>query len=72
MRFGMSISSALEQAMLDLRELDDPFRSEMNIIGLDKDGTPAAASSAADKTYIYQRTDMDSYVEEPRAFVPYE
>lgn len=72
MRFGMSISEALQQAMLDLRELDDPYRSEMNIIGLDKSGNPAAASSAAEKTYIYQRTDMDAHVEEPRAFVPYE
>ncbi len=72
MRFGMSVSAALEQAMLDLRQLDDPYRSEMNIIALDKDGAPAAASSALDKTYIYQRVNMDSHVEEPRAYVPYE
>ena len=72
MRFGMSVSAALEQAMLDLRELDDPYRSEMNIIGLDRDGRPGAASSAEQKTYIFQRTDMSDFVEEARAFVPYE
>ncbi|MEZ4496967.1 MAG: isoaspartyl peptidase/L-asparaginase [Thermomicrobiales bacterium] len=47
MRFGMDISAALEQAMLDLRELDDPYRSEMNIIALDRNGNPGAASSAS-------------------------
>ena len=72
MRFGMSVSAALEQAMLDLRELDDPYRSEMNIIALDRTGTPSAASSAEEKTYIYQRIDMADYTEESRAHVPYE
>lgn len=72
MRFGMSVADALEQAMIDLRQLDDPYRSEMNIIALDRNGTPSAASSAPDKTYIYQRTDMAAFSEEPRAHVPYE
>jgi beta-aspartyl-peptidase (threonine type) len=72
MRFGMSVTEALEQAMIDLRHLDDPYRSEMNIIALDKDGNPAAASSAVGKTFIYQRVDMPEHVEEERALVPYE
>ncbi len=71
MRFGMSISGALEQAMIDLRDLDDPYRSEMNIIALSKDGTPAAASSEAGKTFIYQRVDMTEFVEDVRVHVPY-
>jgi beta-aspartyl-peptidase (threonine type) len=72
MRFGMTVDEALKQAMFDLRQLDDPFRSEMNIVALDREGNPAAASSAADKTYIFQRVGMDSFVEEARAHVPYE
>src|SRR6478736_2592745 len=72
MRFGMSIEDALRQAMIDLRSLDDPYRSEMNIIALDRDGKPAAASSALDKTYIYQTTEMSDYTEQLRIPVPYE
>lgn len=72
MRFGMTVEAALKQAMLDLRQLDDPYRSEMNIVALDRDGNPAAASSAADKTYIFQRVEMDAFVEDARAHVPYD
>jgi isoaspartyl peptidase/L-asparaginase-like protein (Ntn-hydrolase superfamily) len=72
MRFGMSVEESLKQAMIDLRSLDDPYRSEMNIIALDRDGKPAAASSAVDKTYIYMTTEMNAYVEEGRIPVPYE
>ncbi len=72
MRFGLSIDEALRQAMLDLRHLDDPYRSEMNIIALDRAGTPAAASSTPGKTFIYQTTDMTEFTEQERAVVPYE
>jgi beta-aspartyl-peptidase (threonine type) len=72
MRFGMSVDEALRQAMLDLRQLDDPYRSEMNIIALDRDGKPAAASSTPGKTFIYQTTEMASCTEQERQVVPYE
>lgn len=72
MRFGMPVGEALRQAMVDLRQLDDPFRSEMNIVAMDRDGKPGAASSAGDKTYIYMSTGMTSWVEEPRQHVPYD
>ena len=72
MRFGMTVEDALRQAMVDLRSLDDPYRSEMNIIALNRDGKPAAASSALDKTYIYQTTDMNDFIEELRIPVPYD
>jgi beta-aspartyl-peptidase (threonine type) len=71
MRFGMSVEDALKQAMLDLRQLDDPYRSEMNIIALDRDGKPSAASSTNGKTFIYQRTDMADFIEDARIVVPY-
>lgn len=70
MRFGMTIENALRAAMIDLRALDDPYASEMNIVALDRDGNPAAASTAKGKTYIYQRVDMVDCVEPKRIHVP--
>lgn len=70
MRFGMTLEDALRTALMDLHQLDDPYASEMNIVGLDKDGNPAAGSTAKDKTYIYMREDMTDYAEELRLHVP--
>lgn len=69
MRFGMTLDEALEQAMNDLDHLDDPFKSEMNIVALDKDGNPGAASTAKDKTYVLMTEDMDEPEERPRLHV---
>ena len=69
MRFGMSLDHALRMAMTDLQQLDDPYASEMNIIGLDRDGNPAAASTAPGKTYIYMTTSMDNFIEASRIHV---
>ena len=69
MRFGMSLDEALEQAMNDLDHLDDPFKSEMNIVALDKDGNPGAASTAKDKTYVLMTEEMDEPEERPRLHV---
>ena len=38
MRFGMSLVDALRLAAEDLRSLDDPYASEMNIVAIDFDG----------------------------------
>lgn len=70
LRFGMTLDDALRQAMLDLRQLDDPYASEMNIVAIDKYGNPSAASTTAGKTYIFMRDDMSDYVETERIFVP--
>lgn len=69
MRFGMTLDQALEQAMLDLKQLDDPFASEMNIVGLDKDGNPAAVSSSPDRTYVVMDESMATWEERPRAVI---
>lgn len=69
MRFGMSLVDALEQAMNDLAHLDDPYKSEMNIVALDKYGNPGAASTAVDKTYVLMRDDMDEPEERPRTHI---
>jgi beta-aspartyl-peptidase (threonine type) len=70
MRFGMSVEEAVRQALLDLAALDDPYASEMNIIALDCDGHPAAASTTANKPFIYMTNEMDDFVTETRQHVP--
>lgn len=69
MRFGMSLDRALEQAMIDLKQLDDPFASEMNIVGLDKEGRPGAVSSSAGKTYVVMDESMSTWEERDRTTV---
>jgi beta-aspartyl-peptidase (threonine type) len=70
LRFGQSLEDALVTAMTDLRALDDPYASEMNVIALDRSGGHAAASTSAGKTYIYMSAGMDDYVEAARLHVP--
>lgn len=70
MRFGMPLAEALKTALLDLQALDDPYSSEMNVIGLDADGSPAAASTAPNRKYVYMTGDMETYVEAARTHVP--
>ncbi|MBA2520487.1 MAG: isoaspartyl peptidase/L-asparaginase, partial [Chloroflexia bacterium] len=66
MRFGLSLDQALRKAVEDLQALDDEYRSEVNIIAIDKDGTHAAASTDPGKTYVYMRDDMDDFIEAGR------
>jgi beta-aspartyl-peptidase (threonine type) len=70
MRFGMSLDDALRTAMTDLAHLDDPYASEMNIVALDKDGNPGAASTAEGKTYVMMTEEMSVPEERPRTVVP--
>jgi isoaspartyl peptidase/L-asparaginase-like protein (Ntn-hydrolase superfamily) len=58
MRFGMSLDDALRLAAEDLRALDDPYASEMNIVAIDVDGTHKAVSTSEGKTYIFQTDAM--------------
>lgn len=69
MRFGMSLQEALHQAMKDLEHLDDPYASEMNIVALDRDGNPGAASTNPDKTYVVMTEEMSEPDERPRTHV---
>ena len=70
MRFGMSLDEALRTAMQDLEALDDPYASEMNIVALDRDGNPGAASTNPEKTYVIMTEDMAAPEERPRMHVP--
>lgn len=70
MRFGMSLDNAVVTAMRDLAALDDPYASEMNIVAMDREGTPAAASTEAGKTFVVMSEDMTSPDERARTHVP--
>ncbi|MDQ3043937.1 MAG: N(4)-(beta-N-acetylglucosaminyl)-L-asparaginase [Chloroflexota bacterium] len=70
MRFGMDVADAARQAMEDLRALDDPYASEMNLVALDPAGNYAAASSTEGKTYIMQGPEMSEPAELIRLHVP--
>lgn len=69
MRFGMSLEEAVVQAMRDLDSLDDPYASEMNILAMDKDGNPGAASSVATKEFAVMTADMTEAELRPRTHV---
>jgi beta-aspartyl-peptidase (threonine type) len=70
LRFGMSLEESLRLAMTDLRSLDDPYASEMNIVALDRTGRHSGASTTLGKTYIYMSTDMPHFEEAERIHVP--
>ena len=68
MKMGMSMQEALSEALRDLWALEDPYYGNMRIVALDRDGNPGAAANGP-CTYLYQRGDMDAFVEEERAVV---
>jgi isoaspartyl peptidase/L-asparaginase-like protein (Ntn-hydrolase superfamily) len=73
MRDGLALDEALRRAMLDLRDLVDPFAERVNVmnaIAMDRDGNVAAMSTAADTFYVFQTLDMAQMEERQRACVP--
>ena len=70
MRCGMSLTDALRRAAEDLHQLKDEYRSEVNIIGVDRVGRHSAVSTTPGKTYIAMSGAADDIVELERTFVP--
>ena len=73
MRDGLVLDDALRRAMLDLRDLVDPFAERVNVmnaVAMDADGNVAAVSTAADTFYVFQTLDMLEPEERRRACVP--
>jgi hypothetical protein len=66
----MPLADALRAAAEDLHRLPDEYRSEVNIIGVDRDGRHLAVSTAPGKTYIAMSGAGDDIVELERTFVP--
>lgn len=75
MRDGLALEESLRRAMLDLRDLVDPFAERVNVmnaVAMDRDGNVAAVSTAAETFYVFQTLDMSEPEERPRACVPLE
>ncbi len=70
MRFGLTLEEALQRAVEDLHALDDPYKSEVNIVAIDRDGRHAAASTDPGKTYAVMTAEMIEPVEFGRRYVP--
>lgn len=69
LKTGVSIEQAGVGAMQDLDDLGGRFLAGMNIVALDKNGTPAGFTSIEGRTFIYQTGDMTTHAEEVRRFV---
>ncbi len=70
MRCGLTLIDALGTAAGDLHHLVDDYRSEVNIIGVDREGQHAAVSTVPGKTYIVMTGDSEDFVELERTYVP--
>jgi hypothetical protein len=66
----MPLVDALQKAAEDLHLLQDEYRSEVNIIAVDRDGHHSAVSTAPGKTYLAMPGDAGDIVELERSFVP--
>ena len=69
MRCGMALDAALRLAAEDLHCLEDPYWSEVNILGVDRHGAHAAVSTVPGKTYIVMTGDMKTLAEIERTYV---
>jgi L-asparaginase / beta-aspartyl-peptidase len=70
MRFGQDLDEALLMAVRDLLGLEDAYRSEVNIVAMDRNGRPGAATTTEGKTFIVQDETMSGPDERLRTFVP--
>lgn len=69
LKMGLSLEEAGRQAMLDLNDLGGDYLDGMNIVSLDKNGTPGGFTNSDGTTFIYLRDDMDEPLEAKRIFV---
>lgn len=69
MRFGLPLQESLALAIQDLNDLEDPYRGEVNIIAVDRDGHHAAASTVPGKTYIVMTDEMETFAELERRHI---
>jgi beta-aspartyl-peptidase (threonine type) len=73
MRDGLGLDEALSRAMLDLRDLVDPFAERVNVmnaVAMDRDGAVGAISTAGDTFFVFQTLEMAEPEERRRACVP--
>lgn len=70
LRAGLSLAESARGAITDLDHLAGPYLSTMNLIAVDQLGNHVALSNQPERTYVYQRDDMDAPVEAPRGHIP--
>jgi beta-aspartyl-peptidase (threonine type) len=70
MRLGMTLDAALNLAAEDLHTLDDAYKSEVNIIAIDRDGRHRAVSTVPGKTYVSATANLTDFVELERTCIP--
>jgi beta-aspartyl-peptidase (threonine type) len=70
MRFGLPIEDALKMAIEDLHRLEDAYRSEVNIVALNRDGRHAAASTVPGKMHALMLPDMQEPALRPYTYIP--
>ncbi len=69
MRFGLPLPEALRLAANDVHTLEDAYRSEVNIVGVDRDGRHGAVSTEPHRTYVAMGSDDRQFIEVERQFV---
>jgi L-asparaginase / beta-aspartyl-peptidase len=69
LEYGRPLDEACRRAMADLRSIPLPPGIDpiMNLIAIDAAGRHAGFSTAAERIYVWQTTEMDSYEIAPRA-----
>jgi beta-aspartyl-peptidase (threonine type) len=73
MRDGLGLDEALRRAMVDLRDVVDPFAERVNVmnaVAIDRDGHVSAVSTAPGTSYVFQTLEMAEPEERPRTCVP--
>jgi len=70
MKMGLSLEEAGRQAMQDLNDLGGDYLESMNIIALDKDGTPAGFTNNEGSSYVYITEAMVDPLEKKRTYLP--
>jgi beta-aspartyl-peptidase (threonine type) len=70
LRAGLPLLEAARAAVTDLDHLAGPYLSAMSLIAVDRQGNHVGLSNQPDRTYVYQRDDMDAPFEAARAHVP--
>ena len=69
LRCGRPLEHALRLAAEDLLQLEDPYRSEVNILAVDRDGQHGAISTDLGRSYIVMTSDMTVYEERERTVI---
>jgi L-asparaginase / beta-aspartyl-peptidase len=66
MKMGMSVEEACQEAFRDLEPIMQGTPNAMNMIAIDRHGNFCGITTAEERTFVYQKSDMPHYEELPR------